>query len=92
MDNRNLQHNLDSLYAAGARKNLEKYGVGINDAENGVFLAIEEGKGTSNHTTLHTANYYRNVENMLKNATSKQEVINILDTIRQQLINGTFPH
>ena len=64
---------------------LQKFGVGINDAENGVFLP---GKV---HDHLHTHAYYRAVEKELGMATTREEAIDILASIRYGLLNGGFP-
>ena len=80
-----------SQKAEEARKILEKYGIDINDAENGVFLPTEEGSSESAyHPKLHTNEYYSKVNEMLSQATSKEDVLDILDDIREQLLDGIF--
>ncbi|MGD9153955.1 MAG: RHS repeat-associated core domain-containing protein, partial [Bacillota bacterium] len=68
-----------------ARTILQNYGVGINDAVNGVFL-----KG-SKHASQHTNKYYAEVNRLLSQATSKKEVISTLKTIAKRVTDGTFP-
>lgn len=79
--------------AEGSRKILSKFGIDINDAVNGVFLPTQ--KGVSNgvyHPSLHTDKYYLTVEQMLKQAESKEEAIDVLKNIATKLMNGTFAH
>ena len=77
--------------ASTARSILQKFGVDINDASNGVFLPTANGVSVAaNHRTLHTNLYYDKVNSMLLMATSKDDVLDILDEIRDELLNGTF--
>lgn len=71
--------------AAPARAALQKFGIGIDDAANGVFLE------KSAHARLHTNAYYKTVNNMLDQATSKSEALEVLGTIRAALARGEFP-
>jgi len=82
----------DAWRAQGARDILTKFGIDFNSGVNGAFLPVVEGKVACNHNTLHTKVYYETVEKMLKEATSKEEAIEILDEIREMLLKGTFPH
>lgn len=82
-----------SRKAAETRKILKKFGVGINEAVNGVFLPTTKGVSPAcYHPKLHTNVYYGTVHRMLKNASSKSEVISILNKIADMLLKGTFPH
>lgn len=82
-----------SRKAADTRKILKKFGVGINDAINGVFLPTTKGVSPAcYHPKLHTNAYYNTVHSMLKQASSKSEVISILNKIADMLLKGTFPH
>ena len=79
--------------AASARAILLKYGIDINDAVNGVFLpTVKNVSPAAYHRSLHTKKYYDNVNEMLNKATSKQEVIDVLETIYTELLNGTFSY
>jgi hypothetical protein len=70
-------------------------GVGINEAANGAFLpgskAAATGLSAVPHAPLHTTAYYTTVNQMLAQATSRPEVIEVLATIRTALIAGRFP-
>lgn len=80
-----------SQKANEARAILQKYGIDINDASNGVFLPTANGVSNSAyHPGLHTNTYYNKVNDMLRGATSKNDVLDILDDIADQLSNGTF--
>ena len=81
--------------AAGqARSILAKFGIGINDAVNGVFLpqnlSSANPNGATVHSTLHTKKYYDMVTMMLKTCSSKEDVISTLSQIRKLLENGEW--
>ena len=44
------------------------------------------------HPSLHTDAYYRNVTELLSQAQSKNDVLDILSDIAQELTNGTFKY
>ncbi|MEX2555098.1 MAG: RHS repeat-associated core domain-containing protein [Actinomycetota bacterium] len=71
--------------AAAARAVLQRFGVGINDAVNGVFLPA------AMHHSVHTSAYYQAGNEALSNATSRQQVIDILNSIGRALSSGGFP-
>jgi len=81
--------------AAAGRAVLNRFGVGINDAENGVFLPRNVNSANPNgvavHSTLHTDEYYQSVNDVLGGAQSRQDVLDGLGHIRNQLLNGAFP-
>ena len=95
-DYANAAHHIiagNDVRAAGLRNMLEKYGIDINSAENGVFLPTEkEVSEASYHRSLHTNAYYENVEKAFQGVSSKEEAIEVLQDIREQLLEGTFPH
>jgi A nuclease family of the HNH/ENDO VII superfamily with conserved AHH len=74
---------------------LQKFGIGINDAENGVFLpasrATQVIAGETIHSTLHSDKYYDAVNDALEVAKTKQEAIDILARIRRALQAGDYP-
>jgi len=71
--------------AARAQAVLRAFGIGINSAENGVWLP------QSVHEGMHTGAYYKEVNRLLAQATSRAEAIEALDAIREGILNGTFP-
>jgi hypothetical protein len=81
--------------AARAREVLQRFGVGINDAANGVFLRANRTTPGSSpgaiHSMLHTRAYYDAVNAYLGQATSRREVLRLLEVIRQALLAGRFP-
>ena len=80
-----------SQYAEESRKILAKYGIGINDAANGVFLPTVKGvSDAAYHPGLHTKAYYERVNELLRSANSKEEVLQVLAEISRQLASGTF--
>jgi hypothetical protein len=80
--------------AIEARKILEKFGIDIDGADNGVWLPYKykpaPGEGTY-HPSLHTKEYYRQVEKLLRNAATKEKAIATLKKIGRQLSGGKFP-
>lgn len=79
--------------AAGLRNIIKRYGIDINSAENGVFLPTEKGVSeAAYHRSLHTNVYYENVEKAFQGISSKEEAVEVLQDIREQLIEGIFPH
>jgi A nuclease family of the HNH/ENDO VII superfamily with conserved AHH len=78
-----------------ARIVLRKFGIGINDPENGVFLPANKATqviaGETIHSTLHTNEYYDSVNNALEMAKTKQEAIDTLRRISRALQAGDYP-
>jgi RHS repeat-associated protein len=82
----------DSKMAAFARLKLKSFGIDINDPVNGVFLPASRTSpnlsGAAVHSTLHTRKYYQAVNDAIGQATSKQELIEILNSLRTSLLKG----
>jgi hypothetical protein len=81
--------------AARAREILQKFGIGLNEAENGVYLPRDRFSsnptGAAVHTRVHTIAYYRAVTRALARATTKQQAIDILRFIARKLESGGYP-
>jgi hypothetical protein len=73
------------LLAAPARAVLQRFGIGIDEAANGVFLPKAQ------HDVLHTNGYYAAVNSALANAKTRSEVEQILQSIARGLRGGTVP-
>jgi len=73
-------------YAIRSRELLAKWGIGINDTENGVFLPKSIHDGLANDKKYMKAVF----EDLLK-AASRDDAIRILQDIGQQLLDGTYP-
>lgn len=82
--------------AAKARAVLRKFGIGIDDAANGVYLpgskAAQTAAGTSAtiHAGGHSDAYYAFVNRMLESASTREEVEAVLLTIRTMLLAGAL--
>jgi hypothetical protein len=80
--------------AAEARAILDQYGVDLNDPANGAWLPANTTSpnptGSTVHSTLHTNKYYEDVTSRLRSATDRQDVLNTLDEIRNELERGTY--
>lgn len=80
----------DSDYTDVAKKQLEKYGIDINDPMNGIFLPNDENsplKGTI-HEGRHFKDYCNEVNQRLAGCTSRQDCLEVLDSIKKDLYNG----
>ena len=77
--------------AVKSRKLLEKYGIDINDAANGIFLPTDSNRSIFKgavHKTHHTKEYSEYVYNELKDCKSREEVIKKLTEIKHHLYDG----
>lgn len=78
--------------AAKARDVLQRFGIGINDAVNGLFLPTMRSSpnpsGAAVHSTLHTKRYYNTVNQILDVARTRAEVEAILRALRESLLSG----
>jgi hypothetical protein len=76
--------------AAPARKYLADLGIDINSAENGIFLRYtEKGKGPL-HLGSHKNAYYKEVNDRILNATTKEEALQTLKNIGTEIFEGNF--
>jgi hypothetical protein len=71
---------------------LERVGVQLDEAVNGVFLpaARQATEQAMNHLTLHTNRYYAAVNDALVNVATREQAVEALGAIKQALLNGTF--
>lgn len=80
--------------AERARQILEKCGIDINGAENGVFLPGENGIAAAGNATvhqgMHSGNYIKEVTRRLEqvNPTNYEDCKAVLKIIKQDLLNG----
>jgi RHS repeat-associated protein len=78
--------------AKEARDILDQFGVDINDAANGVwlprFLSSANPYDTAVHSKVHSDDYYRNVNSRVRAAKSREELVEIIDDIRAELLAG----
>ncbi len=81
--------------AAPARKVLAQFGIKLDNAVNGVFLPATKASPNPLASQVHRPlsnmkAYYDKVNDALDGLTTKKEVIAKLESIAQQLTNGTF--
>ena len=80
----------DNEYSNESKDILKKYGIDINAPENGIFLPQDETSDL--HGTIHNGNhrktYNDEVTQCLRNAKCKEDVLAILDSIKENLYNG----
>jgi RHS repeat-associated protein len=86
--------------AAPARAVLQRFGIHIDDAANGVFLPATRASANPTGAAVHTVGvhgkatagpYYAAVNQLLGRATNRQQAIQSLAYIRQRLLSGGFP-
>lgn len=79
--------------AAPARAALERVGVQIDEAVNGVFLPATRGAvgDAINHLTMHTKAYYDSVNEATRNVQTRQQAIEVLKRIGEGLKEGQLP-
>lgn len=79
--------------AAGpSRAILAKFGIGINGGANGVFLPEQAIKGAGVvHKGSHSIKYHQWVYDNLQHATSRDEVLDILQMLGEKLGTGNVP-
>lgn len=79
-----------------ARAIMNRYGVDLNSASNGVFLPnakdLPHAGSATVHSGSHTAEYARYVANAIKraNPTSAADITEVLNRLRKELLNGTL--
>ncbi len=80
--------------AEEARAILVKFGIGLENAANGVYLptSFDDAVKAANHGSVHTKKYYEELLKRLDTTKSKEDVLIILDAIRKELLTGKFPH
>lgn len=85
--------------ANNARRLRFRWGIAINDADNGVFLpiahhALEGFPGAVKHRSIHTARYFLEVDARLRPVAKEPSLKGRLELrgIRTELLEGTFPH
>ena len=72
---------------------LGKYGIDINDPMNGVFLPsdVESPLKGVIHEGRHTNEYHDIVNQRLRMASSREDCLDILQSIKEDLVNGDLP-
>jgi hypothetical protein len=86
----------DARFPSGekCRKILEKFGLGLNEAENGVYLPTTLSdavtSGSTIHGKVHNEAAYAKVFDAISPSVSKTDLIERLDGVRVKLRNGTF--
>ncbi|MFA0813287.1 AHH domain-containing protein [Microbulbifer epialgicus] len=88
-----------SRNAIAARTKLHQMGIGINDADNGVWLpkgmtyvphwAMEKALP---HSRIHTKRYEAHIASQLKNTSNEQQARDALDRVRIGLQQGSLKH
>lgn len=79
--------------AIEARRRLGRFGIDINSADNGVFLPNSPASSATGayHPSLHTDRYYGAVNDALGRARTKDQAIGVLNDIKLDLLNNSFP-
>ncbi|MFE0132444.1 DUF6531 domain-containing protein [Streptomyces sp. NPDC059037] len=84
-----------SKKAAAARAQLQRHGIDINDADNGVFLpkgsASPNPNGTAVHSKVHTNKYYDTVNYLMSGTRNADEARDVLKYMRAGMLAGPWP-
>lgn len=78
--------------AEESRKILKKFGIDINDGRNGILLPNNKAhfaKGSKHGTS--TTEYDKTVYGRIKDCSTKEELLDKLDEIKNDLYNGVLP-
>ena len=92
---RTQAHHIVSGNSAAAKESraiLDKFGIDINDGRNGILLPNNKAhfaKGSKHGTS--TVEYDNAVYERIKNCSTKEELLNKLDEIKNDLYNGVLP-
>ncbi len=83
---------VNSKKAARARQILNSFKIDINSADNGVFLPNTKTSQFNGayHRTIHTNKYYDYVNYMLSGANTRDEALEILNDLKNELKNNTI--
>ena len=73
-----------------AAAKLKKYGIDINDPRNGIFLPDSGESGLKGvvHKGNHSNDYYDYIEQRFANCKSKEECLEVLDDVKNELYTG----
>jgi hypothetical protein len=92
----------NDVRAARAREILDEANIGINDSDNGAWLARTSrgadsesgiiGDSFSSHDSIHTNRYMTELTNRLEMAQEADRVVEELELIKIQIELGIFPH
>jgi hypothetical protein len=90
LKNGNQAHHIVGNATPLANAKLKKFGIDINDPENGIFLPSNTRSGLrgTNHRGGHTDDYYNYIEQLFSNCRNKDECYEILDKIKNDLYKG----
>ncbi|MER6590908.1 AHH domain-containing protein [Micromonospora purpureochromogenes] len=85
----------NSVKADPARQQLGKFGIGVNSAENGVWLPRNlkspNPNGMSVHSKVHTDDYCKYVNELMGGARTRNEALDVIGHLRRQLQGGYWP-
>lgn len=86
-------HHIVGNETPNAAKKMEAYGIDRNDPANGILLPHDASsplKG-SIHSGRHIQEYYNTVEQRMAMATNKEEVLEVLQSLKEDLFTGDLP-
>jgi hypothetical protein len=84
-------HHIVGNDTPNAAKKLEEYGIDRNDPANGIFLPNSTEsplKGAVHGQGRHIADYSNEVEQRASGVTSREEMLEVLQSIKEDLYNG----
>ncbi len=80
------------LFDTDIGKKLHKWGIDLNSVDNGIWLPVKTlpGVKATVHRGKNTKDYLRHIQKQLQRAGNKDEALEILDDIKDELRNGTL--
>lgn len=86
-------HHIVGKETPNAAKKLEEFGIDRNDPANGILLPNDANsplKG-SIHSGRHLQEYYNTVEQRMAQATTREEALEVLQSLKEDLYSGDLP-
>lgn len=98
MDTKSNQENSNAHHIVGrdtpeSAKQLEEFGIDRNDPANGIFLPNSPEsplKGAVHGQGRHIADYSNEVEQRFANVTTREEALEVLQSLKEDLYNGNI--
>jgi hypothetical protein len=86
---------LNDPRAAHTQDILKDFDIPVNSADNGVWLPRLKGENAgpgAYHPELNTTRYHTEVDRRLSEATSREKCLEVLQKIKKELSDNTFPY
>ena len=92
--NESQAHHVVGNVTHNAAAKLEGFGIDRNDPANGIYLPDSESsplKGSIHPGGGHCQEYYDTVERRMSQANTREEVLEVLQSLKEDLYSGDLP-